>query len=253
MLERLPTPWGLVRSGVAPDHPKIKSVTRVYEKTAAHPALPILRQRHLRRARLPRGSARPLPRDRLRHRLARRPASRHPRRRPPRLLRGDRVRRLVQRPSRPHRSRACDLLSAERAVVIGNGNVALDVARMLVARPRGARPHRHRRPRARRARAQPRHRDRGRRPSRTGAGRLHQPRAARARRAGRRRRDRRPRRARPRPRRDRPRNRGQHDRPPQRRDPARLRRPGPTRTAPAHRPALPALAGRTSRRARPAG
>src|SRR5260370_27239227 len=37
MLERLPTPWGLVRFGVAPDHPKIKSVTRVYEKTAAHP------------------------------------------------------------------------------------------------------------------------------------------------------------------------------------------------------------------------
>src|SRR2546428_3128 len=37
MLERLPTPWGLVRSGVAPDHPKIKSVSRVYEKTAAHP------------------------------------------------------------------------------------------------------------------------------------------------------------------------------------------------------------------------
>ena len=36
MLERLPTPWGLVRSGVAPDHPKIKSVTRVYEKTAEH-------------------------------------------------------------------------------------------------------------------------------------------------------------------------------------------------------------------------
>ena len=26
MIERLPTPWGLVRSGVAPDHPKIKSV-----------------------------------------------------------------------------------------------------------------------------------------------------------------------------------------------------------------------------------
>ena len=37
MIERLPTPWGLVRSGVAPDHPKIKSVTRVYEKTAAKP------------------------------------------------------------------------------------------------------------------------------------------------------------------------------------------------------------------------
>jgi ferredoxin--NADP+ reductase len=36
MIERLPTPWGLVRLGVAPDHPKIKSVTRVYEKIAAN-------------------------------------------------------------------------------------------------------------------------------------------------------------------------------------------------------------------------
>ncbi len=35
VFDRLPTPWGLVRGGVAPDHPKIKSVTRVYEKTAA--------------------------------------------------------------------------------------------------------------------------------------------------------------------------------------------------------------------------
>ena len=37
MFDRLPTPFGLVRAGVAPDHPKIKSVTRVYEKTAARP------------------------------------------------------------------------------------------------------------------------------------------------------------------------------------------------------------------------
>ena len=35
LFDRLPTPYGLVRGGVAPDHPKIKSVTRVYEKTAA--------------------------------------------------------------------------------------------------------------------------------------------------------------------------------------------------------------------------
>jgi ferredoxin--NADP+ reductase len=35
MFDRLPTPFGLVRFGVAPDHPKIKSVIRVYEKTAA--------------------------------------------------------------------------------------------------------------------------------------------------------------------------------------------------------------------------
>ncbi|MCZ7547186.1 MAG: FAD-dependent oxidoreductase [Anaerolineae bacterium] len=37
MFERLPTPFGLVRGGVAPDHPKIKSVTRVYDRIAAHP------------------------------------------------------------------------------------------------------------------------------------------------------------------------------------------------------------------------
>src|SRR5688500_2009364 len=35
MFDRLPTPFGLVRAGVAPDHPKIKSVERVYRKTAA--------------------------------------------------------------------------------------------------------------------------------------------------------------------------------------------------------------------------
>ena len=35
MIERLPTPWGLVRSGVAPDHPKIKTVSKVFEKVAA--------------------------------------------------------------------------------------------------------------------------------------------------------------------------------------------------------------------------
>ena len=37
MIERLPTPWGLVRSGVAPDHPKIKTVSKVFEKIAVEP------------------------------------------------------------------------------------------------------------------------------------------------------------------------------------------------------------------------
>ncbi len=37
MFDRLPTPWGLVRSGVAPDHPKIRTVTKVFEKIAAEP------------------------------------------------------------------------------------------------------------------------------------------------------------------------------------------------------------------------
>jgi len=37
MFERLPTPYGLVRFGVAPDHAKIRNVVKVYEKTARHP------------------------------------------------------------------------------------------------------------------------------------------------------------------------------------------------------------------------
>ena len=37
MFDKLPTPFGLVRAGVAPDHQKIKNVTRVYDKTAALP------------------------------------------------------------------------------------------------------------------------------------------------------------------------------------------------------------------------
>ena len=37
LLDRLPTPWGLVRFGVAPDHENIKAVSRAFEKTAARP------------------------------------------------------------------------------------------------------------------------------------------------------------------------------------------------------------------------
>lgn len=42
LYDRLPTPFGLVRGGVAPDHPKIKSVTRVYDKIAARPGFRFL-------------------------------------------------------------------------------------------------------------------------------------------------------------------------------------------------------------------
>ena len=42
MFERLPTPFGLVRGGVAPDHPKIKSVTRVFERIASQPGFRFL-------------------------------------------------------------------------------------------------------------------------------------------------------------------------------------------------------------------
>src|SRR6188472_3257900 len=36
MFDRLPSPHGLVRYGVAPDHPKIKTVTRAYDAIAGH-------------------------------------------------------------------------------------------------------------------------------------------------------------------------------------------------------------------------
>jgi ferredoxin--NADP+ reductase len=42
MIERLPTPWGLVRLGVAPDHPNIKAVSRVFEKIARRPGFRFL-------------------------------------------------------------------------------------------------------------------------------------------------------------------------------------------------------------------
>src|ERR1700747_3156646 len=42
LIERLPTPWGLVRLGVAPDHPKLKSVSRAFEKIALQPGFRFL-------------------------------------------------------------------------------------------------------------------------------------------------------------------------------------------------------------------
>jgi ferredoxin--NADP+ reductase len=42
VLDRLPTPWGLVRLGVAPDHENIKAVSRAFEKTAARPGFRFL-------------------------------------------------------------------------------------------------------------------------------------------------------------------------------------------------------------------
>src|SRR5947208_9648319 len=42
LYDRLPTPWGLVRLGVAPDHPKIKDVSRAFEKIAARPGFRFL-------------------------------------------------------------------------------------------------------------------------------------------------------------------------------------------------------------------
>ena len=131
MLERLPTPWGLVRSGVAPDHPKIKSVSRVYEKTAEHPRFrffgnvcfgeDVSREdllAHYHAIVYATGSAidRPLgiPGEEL--------AGSH--------AATDFVGWYNGHPDQTDLE--VDLMAAERALVIGNGNVALDLARMLV-------------------------------------------------------------------------------------------------------------------------
>jgi ferredoxin/flavodoxin---NADP+ reductase len=137
MIERLPTPWGLVRSGVAPDHPKIKSVTRVYEKTAAHP-----RFRYFGNVTFGEHVSRE---DLREHYHAIVYATGSPADRPLGIAGEDLpgshaatefVGWYNGHPD--HTQLEFDLTSgvaggsAPRAVVIGNGNVALDVARMLV-------------------------------------------------------------------------------------------------------------------------
>jgi ferredoxin--NADP+ reductase len=134
MFERLPTPWGLVRSGVAPDHPKIKSVTRIYEKTAAHPRFRYFGNvtfgLHVSREEL------------LRHYHAIVYATGSPSDRPLGIpgedLPGSHAATEFvgwYNGHPDHTNLEVDLLAAERAVVIGNGNVAIDVARMLVLAP----------------------------------------------------------------------------------------------------------------------
>lgn len=47
LIDRLPTPFGLVRGGVAPDHPKIKSVTRIFDRIATQPGFRFLGHVHV--------------------------------------------------------------------------------------------------------------------------------------------------------------------------------------------------------------
>lgn len=129
MFERLPTPWGLVRSGVAPDHPKIKSVTRIYEKTAAHPRFRFFGNVEF---------GREMGHDELAsHYHAVVYATGAPTDRPMGIpgedLQGSHPATEFVGWYNGHPDFADhDFdLSCERAVVIGNGNVALDVARML--------------------------------------------------------------------------------------------------------------------------
>jgi ferredoxin--NADP+ reductase len=133
VFDLLPTPFGLVRAGVAPDHPKIKSVTRVYEKTAEHErfrffggvelGVDVAREELLERYHAvvyATGTARD---NRLGIPGEERPGS---------IPATDFVAWYNGHP----RFAEWDVdLDCDRAVVIGNGNVAIDVARMLVLAP----------------------------------------------------------------------------------------------------------------------
>jgi ferredoxin--NADP+ reductase len=129
MFDRLPTPFGLVRAGVAPDHPKIKSVIRVYEKTAARDGFRFFGnveigrdievaelERHYNAVVYAYGTATDrqlgIPGEEL----------------PGSHAATEFVNWYNAHPD--FVDREFDL-SAKRAVVIGNGNVAADVARML--------------------------------------------------------------------------------------------------------------------------
>jgi ferredoxin--NADP+ reductase len=133
MLEMLPTPWGLVRSGVAPDHPKIKSISAQFEKTALDPRFRffgnIVVGQHVQVAELAERydaviyavgaqSDRSLgiPGEDLDGSVAA-------------------VDFVGWYNAHPHFQEMAPDLSTGRAVVIGNGNVALDVARILVTDP----------------------------------------------------------------------------------------------------------------------
>jgi ferredoxin--NADP+ reductase len=133
MLEMLPTPWGLVRSGVAPDHPKIKSISKQFEKTAEDPRLRffgnVVIGEHVSAAELAEryhaviyaigaqsDRSLKIPGEDLPGSMAA-------------------VEFVGWYNAHPHFEQATPDLSGARAVVIGNGNVALDVARILVTDP----------------------------------------------------------------------------------------------------------------------
>jgi ferredoxin--NADP+ reductase len=133
VFEKLPTPWGLVRAGVAPDHPNIKAVTRIYEKTAEHPRFTYFGNvelgRHVTREDL-------LARYHAIIYAVGTPADRTM------SIPGEELPGSASATSfigwynghPDHRYAEFDL-SSRRAIVIGNGNVALDVARILAVHP----------------------------------------------------------------------------------------------------------------------
>ena len=130
LYDRLPTPFGLVRAGVAPDHPKIKSVTRVYEKTAAREGFRFFGNVEV---------GRDISHDELKqhyHAVIYAYGCERDRHMgiPGEDLPGSwaATEFVAWYNGHPDYQDLEFDLSAKRAVVIGNGNVAMDVARMLV-------------------------------------------------------------------------------------------------------------------------
>ena len=147
MYDRLPTPFGLVRGGVAPDHQKIKSVTRVYDKIAAHPEFRFYGNvemgRDLTHADL----------SAYYHAIIYAVGARTDRRMgiPREHLPGSHSATEFVGWYNAHpdfRSLGFDLAS-ENAAVVGNGNVAMDLARILASPREVLAADRHRRARAR--------------------------------------------------------------------------------------------------------
>src|ERR1700761_729645 len=133
MLEMLPTPWGLVRSGVAPDHPKIKSISKQFEKTAEDPRFRffgnVVIGEHVTAPELAEQY------DAVVYAIgaqADRPLNIPGEELPGSVAAVDFVGWYN---AHPNFEEVTPDLSGARAVVVGNGNVALDVARILVTEP----------------------------------------------------------------------------------------------------------------------
>jgi ferredoxin--NADP+ reductase len=129
VIERLPTPWGLVRLGVAPDHPKLKEVSRAFEKIAERPGFRFLGNVEV---------GKDVTHEELRRLYAAvvyAVGAQTDRRLgvPGEDLPGSwsATAFVAWYNGHPDFQNLSFDLSHERAVVVGNGNVALDVARML--------------------------------------------------------------------------------------------------------------------------
>ncbi len=129
MIERLPTPWGLVRLGVAPDHPNMKTVSRAFERIAERPGFRFFGNvevgKDVSHAEL----------TELYDAVVYAVGAQTDRRLgiPGEDLPGSwaATELVAWYNGHPDFQELSFDLSGERAVVIGNGNVALDVARML--------------------------------------------------------------------------------------------------------------------------